>query len=385
MKIAVNTRLLIKDKLDGIGWFTCETLRRITVQHPEHRFFFLFDRKFSNEFVFSDNVQAFNIGLPARHPALYYLWFEYSVPRILRKIKPDLFLSPDGIVPVETRHAVSLPRFLPVIHDLNFETFPNDLPFSYSKYYRHFFPKFAHKATRIATVSEFSKQDIVKRYSIPAEKIDVVYDGANEIYKPVSQEIQSETRNKYAAGNPYFLFTGSLHPRKNIANILRAFDGFKKNDISRNVHGDIKLLLVGNKMWWTREMENVFRKMMYQSDVVFAGRLGPEALSKVTASAYCMLYPSTFEGFGIPILEAMCCDVPVITSNVTSMPEVGGDAALLVDPFSPESITLAMLKIFSDHNLRLELIEKGRKQREKFSWQQTADKLWDCIEKTMDK
>lgn len=375
MKILVNTRLLIKNKLDGIGWFTFETLKRIIVQHPEHQFVFAFDRPFSEDFVFSSNIKPLVVSPMARHPFLYYLWFEFSIPSVFRRERPDIFLSPDGFLSLSADSKI---KQLGVIHDLNFEEYPKDLPYITSNYYRYYFPKFSRRATRLATVSEFSKQDITKRYKISPDRIDVVYNGANENYVPVSETVKDETRKTYAQGCSYFLFIGTLHPRKNITRLLRAFDGFKKAKQT-----DTKLLIVGSKMWWTSEMEEAYATMEFQKDVVFAGRLEPEQLGRVAASALAMMYVSTYEGFGIPILEAMNCDVPVITSNVTSMPEIAGDAALLVNPFSVDSIKEGMLKISSDEKFRMGLIEKGRRQREKFSWQKTADKLWVCVEKTM--
>lgn len=380
MKIAVNTRLLLKNKLDGIGWFTFETLKRITAQHPEHEFLFLFDRKFSDEFIFSRNIKAVVISPQARHPFLYYLWFEYSIPFVLRKEKSDLLLSPDGFLPLSTitNRAGERIRFLPVMHDLNFEAYPKDLPWLTSAYYRYFFPRFARRADRIATVSEYSKNDIAGRYGVPLEKIDVIYNGANEIYCPVSASEQEKTKKEHTAGKPYFLFIGTLHPRKNIANMLRAFDGFKNQTGS-----DMKLMIVGNKMWWTKDMETALEAMHFKNDVIFAGRLEPSTLARVIASAFCMLYVSTFEGFGIPILESMYCEVPVITSNITSMPEVAGDAALLVNPFSVEAIRDAMSTLYSDKKLYDRLLENGKKQKLKYSWQKTADNLWGVIEKAV--
>ena len=150
LKIAVNTRLLIKNKLEGIGWFSYETLKRITRAHPEHQFYFLFDRPFDESFVFGSNVTPIVIRPQARHPILFYLWFEKSIPRALKKINPDLFMSTDGYLSLST----TTPS-LPVIHDLNFEHYPEQLPFLVRKYYKHYFPRFARKAARIATVSEF--------------------------------------------------------------------------------------------------------------------------------------------------------------------------------------------------------------------------------------
>jgi len=373
LKIAINTRLLIKNKLEGIGWVAFETLKRITQQHPEHDFYFIFDRKYDDSFIFAENVHPIIAHPQARHPFLYYIWFEYSIPRILQKIKPDLFLSPDAYLSLSSGL-----KSLAIFHDLNFEHYPEDLPYLERLYYRKFFPKYARKADRIVTVSEFSKRDIINQYDVSADKIDVVYNGANEQFKPISETEQNETRIKYTEGKPYFVFVGALHPRKNIARLFQAFDIFKQQD-----NKDVKLLVVGNKKWWTKEIQNAFEHMKYTSDVAFSGRLPANDLHRVIASALALTYISYFEGFGIPIVEAFYCDVPVITSNVTSMPEVAGDAALLADPFSVKSITSALEQIANNEELRQELIAKGRERRKLFNWQQTADNLWKSIEKVI--
>src|SRR3954471_1708357 len=158
MLIAVNTRLLLKDKLEGIGWFTYESLKRITKSHPEHQFLFLFDRPFAEEFIFSDNVSPIVVGPQARHPFLWYWWFEQSLPKILHKQEPDLFLSPDGFLPLSYSSPAGIKKckFLPVIHDLYFEHYPQEIPFLASKFFKRYFQQYVKKANRIATVSEYS-------------------------------------------------------------------------------------------------------------------------------------------------------------------------------------------------------------------------------------
>lgn len=373
LKIAVNTRLLIKSKLEGIGWFTFETLKRICIQHPEHEFYFIFDRKFDESFVFSDNVIPIVISPQARHPFLYYIWFEYSVKRVLKKIKPDLFLSPDGYLSLSSK----IPSLV-VMHDLNFEHYPQDLPFLERKYYRHFFPLYAKKADRIATVSEFSRKDIVEQYNIQPEKIDVVYNGVNESYCPLEERTKIETITKYTQGAEYFVYVGALNPRKNLVNLFKAFDLYKNKYVSNT-----KLVIVGVKMYWTPAIKESYEQMTNKLDVIFTGRLAVDELHKVLASALAMTYVSYFEGFGIPIVEAFSCGVPVISSNISSLPEIAGDAALKIDPFSPEEISEAMNLISSNENLRKTLIEKGLKRSEMFSWQKSADRLWESICKVL--
>jgi glycosyltransferase involved in cell wall biosynthesis len=374
LKIAVNTRLLLKNKLEGIGWFSFETLKRITTQHPEHQFYFIFDRQFDESFIFSDNITPVITPPQARHPILYYLWFEKSIPRVLKKIQPDLFFSPDGYLSLSTPV-----KSMQVIHDLNFEHYPDDLPYPERTFYRHYFPQYARKANRIATVSEFSKRDITNLYHINPDKIDVVYNGANEMYSPIPDSEKFLVRAKYTGGMPYFVFVGALHPRKNLSNLFKAFDLFREESGIK-----MKLLIIGQKKWWTTSIKEAYDKMKFNMDVEFCGRLDPQELNKVISSAAALTYVSYFEGFGIPILEAYYCDTPVITSNVTSMPEVAGDAAVLVDPFSVRSICEGMTKIATDPSLSIALIEKARIRRQDFNWQKTSERLWNSIEKALD-
>lgn len=371
MRIAVNTRLLLKGKLEGIGWFSYETLKRIVRNHPEHEFIFIFDRPYSEEFIFAENVTPVVVRPPARHPVLFYIWFEFRIPQVLKKVNADVFLSPDGYLSLRTK----VPQ-LAVIHDISFAHRPEDIPAMKRWYYNYFFPKFAKKAARIATVSNYSKTDIAKTYQVSAEKIDVVFDGSNENFRPYSSKKQKPIRERYTQGAPYFLFVGALHPRKNVAGLLKAFDSFK----SKTGRSE-KLLIVGGKMHKTGEISETWQKMQWKDDVVFTGRVSQEELYRIYAAAMALTFVPFFEGFGIPILEAMNAGVPVICSSTTSMPEVGGDAVIYVEPGNVGQIAGAMSKISTDSEFRNELISKGFVQKEKFSWDKTAVLLWESMEK----
>ena len=373
MRIGVNTRLLLAGKMDGIGWFTAETLKRIVVAHPEHEFYFFFDRKPHPRFIFADNVHPIVLCPQARHPVLWYLFFQRSIPRALRKYKIDLFLSPDGYMSLNTK----VPT-LTVIHDLNFEHSPDNLKPSHQRYMTYFSPQFARYSTRIATVSNYSKQDIVDTYHIEPQKIDVVFDGAHEGYRPLSLSEQQQTREQYTGGSRYFIFISTILKRKNLATLLTAFDQFKQND-----HENTKLLVIGHRVWWKDELANAYNKMYYKEDVSFLGRAEPDELTRLLGSATALVYPSLYEGFGIPIVEAFEAEVPVITSNCTSMPEVAGDAALLIEPTDTEALSDALTRIANDAELREQLIAKGRTQRTRFSWDITADLLWQSMMKTI--
>ena len=374
MRIAVNTRLLLKGKLEGIGWFTYQTLEHIVRNHPEHEFFFFFDRPYDPQFVFAPNVTPVVVHPQARHPILFYLWFEWSIPYMLRKYKIDLFLSTDGYLSISTKVPTCL-----VIHDLAFEHYPEHFVLSHRLYWRHYSPLFARKATRIATVSTFSKNDINEHYGIDLAKIDVVYNGAHDEYRPLDPMVREEVKRQYADGCEYFVFAGALHPRKNIVNLLKAFVIFKKRQ-----HTNMKLVIVGRLAWKYEEVEQMKQEMEFKDEVKWVGYMNVDELSKVIGGAYALVYASLFEGFGIPILEALQCDVPAIVSNTSSMPEVAGDAALLVDPTNPDDIADKMHLLYKDEALRKKLIEHARIQTRKFGWARSADNLWNSMMKCVD-
>ena len=369
MKIAINTRFLLKNKLEGMGWFTYEVVRRIVLDHPEHEFIFFFDRPFDDEYIFADNVTPVVLFPPARHPFLWYLWFEWSVARALKKYQPDVFLSTDNFLTLNT----DVPTVL-VTHDIAHHHFPNQISFWPRKYYQYFVPKFNRKAARIVAVSAFTQKDIVDTYNIVSEKIAVACNGCRERFRPISDKEKTAVKKDYANGEDYFFYVGAIHPRKNVVRLIAAFDEFKKRTQST-----MKLLLAGRMAWQTGAVSEVLEKITCREDVVFLGYLNDDELPKLTAAALASTYTSLFEGFGIPILEAMFCDTPVLTSTISSMPEVAGDAAVLVDPNRIDEIANGMKLLFENEDLRQELVEKGRIQREKFSWERAADIVYENL------
>lgn len=375
MNIAINTRLLLRGKMDGIGWFTCETTRRMVQAHPEHRFFLLFDRQPSPEFIFADNVTPVVLCPQARHPVLWWMFFELAVPMALKRYNIDVYVTPDGMMPLRPK----VPT-LSVIHDLNFEHSSDNMKRSHQRYMCHYFPRFAQAATRLATVSEYSKSDIVETYGVPADKVDVVYDGAHSHYRPHTAEECAAVRKRFTGGSPYIIFISTILKRKNLANLLRAFDIIKSQPNS----SELKLVVIGSRVWWQDELKEAYDTMRYKDDVIMPGRAEPEDLAALLSASEMLVYPSYFEGFGIPILEAMYAETAVVCSRTTSMPEVGGDAVLYVDPASPDDIAQAIRRILGNPALRDDLIARGRTQREKYSWERSADLLWNSIMKTIE-
>ncbi len=371
MRIVVNTRLLLPNKLEGIGWFTHEILRRIVLAHPGHTFIFLFDRGYDPRFVYAANVEPVVMWPPTRHPLLYRIWFNHLLPRKLKALKADAFISPDGFLAVHS----AVPT-LAVIHDLNFEHYPADLPPAYSTYYRTWFPRFAHHATRLATVSEFSRRDISQRYDIPERHIDVVHNGVGEVFRPLSDAERVQARARFAQGDAYFVCVGSLHPRKNIARLLRAFDRLLTEH-----PGDLRLVIVGESFWWDERMKQAWEHMAHRDRVHFTGRLGQADLHLALGGAMALAFISYFEGFGIPVAEAMRCGVPVVAADATSLPEVAGDAAHYCDPFNVTDISQAMYTVWTDPALREQLSAAGLKRAQRYTWDRAAQELWASFER----
>lgn len=372
MIIAVNTRFLLSEYVEGYGYFIYETFKRVTSAHPEHEFIFIFDRPFDKRFVFGKNVTPVVTGPAARHPLLWKFWYDVKVPAVLRKYKADVFVSCDGFCSLATK----VPQCL-VVHDLAFLHYPSFIKKSHLLFYKKYIPKFLAKAKSIATVSGFSKKDIITHYETEADKIDVVFSAAKEIFCPVSDAIKAEIKNKYTADKEYFVYAGAIHPRKNLMNLLKAFSVFKKRQQT-----NMKLLLAGRLAWKYESFTESLKSYKYRDDVIMTGYIPEEELVNIIGAAYGMVYPSLLEGFGVPVLEAMQCDVPVITSDNSSMSEIAGDAALYADANSHTDIAEKMMLLYKDEKLRKELIEKGREAVKQYRWDKTASLLWQCIEKT---
>lgn len=369
MRIAINTRFLIKGQLEGLGLYTHEVAKRLVRNHPHHDFHFLFDRPFCDDFIYDTNVIPHTIFPPARHPALWYSWFEWRLPAYLKKIKADVFFSPDAFTSLNYKGPKAT-----VIHDLGFEHYPDHVPALARRYYQRFTPKYCRTSDHIFAVSEYTKKDIVDRYKIDENKITVAYNGCREGFHPADEKEVNAIRKIYSEGKPYFLFVGALHPRKNTAHLIKSFEAF-----SQNTPG-YKLLVTGRKAWMNREMEEAYHNMKHPEDVVFLGYLDKKDLQNVTAGAFACLYPSLFEGFGVPMLEAMKSGVPVIASDVSVMPEIVGHAGIMIDPRSIESTVEGMNSLVQNSQLRSQCIQKGMKQAELFSWDETAKTIWRGLE-----
>jgi glycosyltransferase involved in cell wall biosynthesis len=367
MRIGINTRSLLGQKLEGFGNYTLELVKRITENQPEHTFILYFDRPVDPKFSFGPNVICKAIFPPTRHPFLYVIWFQWRLKNALRKDHLDVFWSPDGMFPLGIQTPV-----LATIHDLNFEHFPQDLPKWVAWYYKKYFPRFAKAAAHIVAVSNTTKQDIAARYQIPAEKISVIYNGVNTHYQPISQQEKENIQQQLGFHEPYFLFVGSLHPRKNIHRLLQAFQVFAQSD------NTVQLVIVGAAMWKDQsfEIEATLAKRIH-----FKGHIETKTLAAIMGAATAFVYVPYFEGFGMPLAEAMATHTPIIAGNQSCLPEIAGPAALYVDPFDVNSIANGMHQLKNDVALQTQLVEAGKLRVQAFDWNVAAAQVWQEIQK----
>lgn len=371
MKIAINTRFLLPRHLEGIGRYTYEVCRRLVEQHPEHEYLFIFDRLYDEQYLFSDRVQAKILLPPARHPFLWYLWFEWQLPRLLKRTRPDVFFSPDGFATLKG----NIPAVI-AVHDLAFEEKDNGVPALAGAYYRYFTPRYCAKAAQVVSVSAYTKQDLQARYGIAADKISVCGNGCRQGITPLDEAGQDAARADFNRGQPYFLYVGAIHPRKNVHRLIEAFSQF------RGATGaEVSLLIAGRFAWKSGPVKAAYERSSCKDHIKFLGYVPDTDLPQLLAGATGFVYPSLFEGFGLPILEAMHAEVPVITSRTTSMPEVAGKAALLVEPTDVSGIAEALRQVYEQPRLRQQLIAEGRQQREQFSWAHTAKVAYQAIQK----
>jgi len=239
--------------------------------------------------------------------------------------------------------------------------------------------KSAHWADRVITISDFSKSEIIEHFKIPAERIDVVPLGVDERwFKHVSDQKLVETRLKFNLPAEYFLAVGTLQPRKNIQRLINAY-----LSLPEAVKSEVPLVIVGREGWGCDELVSSLASGAYGSSIIWLNHISGDDLLPLVKSAQALVFPSLFEGFGLPVLEAFAAGTAVIASNTTSVPEVTGDAALLIDPLDESSIAAGMLEVIENNELRLNLVKKGQERTLNFSWQKTAERTLDVYKKVL--
>lgn len=362
-RVAVNTRLLLKDRLEGIGIYTHEILRRLCAQNPEIEFHFLFDRPYDPSFLYGPNCIGHVIPPPTRHPFLWDFWLRVSLPLFLRAKQWDAFLSLDGFALPKG----ILPQII-AIHDLNFEHRPQDLASHVARYYRKRFPVFARDADAVLTVSHFSRQDLLQQYRLPENKVTVAENALPEW--TISKEDHAQAADKLFSlthGEPFFLYVGAIHPRKNLPMLLQAFEQVRQQHSS-----PVHLIIAGGaSRFYLSQWQSALAGTNPQF-VHWTGRISEAEKAHWLSASMALVYPSLYEGFGIPLLEAWHAGTAVICSSVTALPEVAGDAALLINPMDQQSLEAALKRILQEPHLRETLKFKGKERLAHYAWERSV-------------
>jgi glycosyltransferase involved in cell wall biosynthesis len=365
MNIAIDVRPLMGGKWSGVETYIYYLIKHSTLLDPTNNYILFANARSDQRHHIPDfgrkNIQIVQTHIPNKLLNFCLLFFKY--PKLIgAKInkKIDAWIFPD----LRPYSLSSKCASIQTVHDLCFEHYPDFFSKKSRLWFKLIQPqKLIKKADKIIAVSSSTKQDLEKTYKIPGEQISVIYEGINQEFSSKINDLTwINIQNKYRLPSEYFLFLSTLEPRKNLKNLALAFEKYKgKKD------NQTKLVLVGE------EQADIFSKLHIpkSNDIIQTGFITEDEKPYFYKHAKALIYPSFFEGFGLPLLEAMKCGTPIITSNISSMPEIAGSAAIYIDPKSIESITSAMEKI-EDINVRKFLTEKSHEQIKKFSWDECA-------------
>jgi glycosyltransferase involved in cell wall biosynthesis len=361
VRIAIDARKLHDF---GIGTYIRNLLRQLARIDAETEYVLLC-READIEAV---NALGVNFrAVPVRAKA-YSVSEQIRVPMALRRQRVDLFHAPHYVLPPLSRR-----RSIVTIHDCIHLVFPQYLPNRAAYYYaRTFLKSAAHQADRILTVSEASKRDILRLLNVPAEKVTVTYNAIDDRFReaPPADQV-ARVRERYQLDRPFVLYAGNIKPHKNLERLIDAFHRVRKRGL------DLTLLIIGDEISKYTTLRRAVHRHQLHKYVRFFGFVDDQTLAILYRLAGAFVFPSLYEGFGLPPLEAMASGTPVITSNVSSLPEVVGDAALLIDPYDPDSIADALARVFEDSSLRADLSARGLARAREFSWERSVRQVRD--------
>jgi glycosyltransferase involved in cell wall biosynthesis len=368
VRIAIDARKL-RDY--GIGTYVRNLLRHLPRLDKKNEYVVLCGKADCGTVEeFGENLRA----VPELAPG-YSVREQLQVPLDLRREGVDLFHAPHYVLPPLTPC-----KAIVTIHDCIHLRFPQYLPnrLGYA-YARSALWIATHKANRILTVSEASKRDILRYFRVPEHKIDVIYNAIDERFgeTPLDEEVK-HVRERYQLNDPFILYAGNIKPHKNLERLIEAF-----YTLRRDGYAAVKLLIIGDEISKYATLRRAVHKYKLHKHVRFFGFVPDKTLAVLYRLASVFVFPSLYEGFGLPPLEAMASGTPVITSNVSSLPEVVGDAALLIDPYEPDAIAHAMRRVLTEPALREDLRERGLRRVQEFSWDRSVRRIHQIYEEVL--
>ncbi len=370
LKVAFDGQILLKGKKTGIAWCAESILLQLAEQKKIEKQFNCFTFAYPSESkAFLEKYRKLDYQVQECrwfHDVLYrMIWYYLPIPySIFFKKKADVTVFFNYAVPpgVYGKKVV-------FVHDMAYRTFPKTVRRKTKCFLELVLEKSCKRADRIVTISEFSKQEIIRYLNVPEEKISVIPLGVDRhgFHTGYPAARIKKVKQKYGLEGEYLLYVGTIEPRKNLKRLIEAYA-----QLPLYVP---KLVLVGKKGWLYQEIFQTVERLGLKKRVVFLGYAADQEIPLIMAGAKCFLFPSLYEGFGLPPLEAMACGVPVVTANCSALPDVVGDAAVLVEPDKTESIRQGILAVLEKEELRKQMIERGIQQAKKFSWKKTADSL----------
>ncbi len=371
MIIAVNTRLRKETQPEGYENFLFTCLNQLTIKNPQHQFLYIFDKPYDENLSFAKNVLPIVAGPETNNRLKLQYWFNFKIPALLRRHKADVFVSMEGICSLRTKKPQCL-----AVTDFGFlQQSPLQKKWS-AGFYKKFTPVFLAKAKTIITVSDFAKSTLINHYKIDAARVDVIYSGVDELFKPMDCDEKEIIKEKNADGKAYFLFSGNINSNSNHINLLKAFSFFKKRQKS-----NMMLLIAGKS---DEQFDKDLKTYKFRDEVKLLENLSAEELAKITAAAYAMVYPVLYSGLALPALQAMKCNAPVIVSNTGALPSICGNAALYCNPGDFKNIAENMMLVFKDEDKAKELVAAGKVQIQKHDWDNAAAMLMQSIQKAFD-
>ena len=371
MIIAVNTRVLSGNS--AITQLMVDLFEMEAYHHPEHEFIFITEKETAQQKINGENVKWIALPQLTENPLLWKLWYNYKLPSALKKIKATILVSPDGVCSLRTR----IPQCL-FVNDLLFLHHPE----WYSKRYLRFIKSntkgLLQKAKTVITFSSVLKNEIIQQYNTPENKIQAIPTIAYKQYQPLKQDAKELVKEKYTDGKEYFLFSGSIHPRSSLVNLLKAFSLFKKRQKS-----NMQLIIASQNISDDQPFVESIKLYKYRNEVKLLAGLDEKSLIEITASAYACINTSPLHNEIAALLTAMQSEVPVIAGNLKVAVEILGDAALFANSDIPENIAEKLMLLYKDENKRNELVKAGIQQSAKYDVNKTADELWQAILTTM--
>jgi glycosyltransferase involved in cell wall biosynthesis len=361
MKIGIDGRAAKWYRGTGIGTYTYQLINSLNDTDKYNDYLLFMPESCDCNIQFGKNFNVKNIS----ENSTGEFWDEVNIPNILQDCDIEIYHVP--------QNGVGLPKdkrcpMVITLHDVIPYKMPETVGPTYLKIFQEQMPDIISKCDGIITVSQYSKEDIVKTFNFPKEKIFVTYLAPEEIYKPLDKNISKALiKDFYSIDGDYILYVGGFSPRKNILGLIEAF-----SKLVTSYKSDIKLVIAGKKGKSYNLYRNRAEELHVEDKVIFPGFISLEHLPHLYSASSLFVYPSFYEGFGLPPVEAMACGVPVIASNMTSIPEIVGDSAILINPNDIEDLYNSMLKVLQDNKLSESLILKGFMRSSELSWKETA-------------